>query len=474
MRQYYNGDLDLRRYMEGPVMIVKVEEWRKTMASEKIKVEITHKETIKPSSPTPRHLSSTDLSVFDQFTPEIYVPLLLFYPSSSDEEVNNIDHHSLFAERSNLLKTSLSEALTRFYPFAGEFVYNVSIRCNDHGAGFHEAQVNCSLSKILENPDLGILKLFVPTAVESKQAEAGHLLLVQVNLFKCGGMAIGVSISHKVADASTLSTFIKSWTEIALGSGITTVPAVLPAEFRVAATLFPPQDFFSSSKPIVEFAENKCVTKRFVFDAAKIAALKSKAASITLPNPTRVEVVSALIWKCATEASRSNLGFVKPSVLLQVLNMRKRSGQAMTENILGNFLWYFTTTTMESELDLESLVGKLRKGIEEYKEKYSNGLSSEVIFQSLKESGNLLLKDSTENYTCTSWCRFPFYEANFGWGKPSWVSTHGSELKNKILLMDMSDGVGIEATLTLKEEDMAIIESNKELLAYASVNSTVI
>ncbi|KAB2601945.1 BAHD acyltransferase [Pyrus ussuriensis x Pyrus communis] len=366
------------------------------MASENIKVEITHKETIKPSSPTPRHLSSTDLSVFDQFTPEIYVPLLLFYPSSSDEEVNNIDHHSLFAERSNLLKTSLSEALTRFYPFAGEFVYNVSIRCNDHGAGFHEAQV---------------------------------------------------------ADASTLSTFIKSWTEIALGSGITTVPAVLPAEFRVAATLFPPQDFFSSSKPIVEFAENKCVTKRFVFDAAKIAALKSKAASITLPNPTRVEVVSALIWKCATEASRSNLGFVKPSVLLQVLNMRKRSGQAMTENILGNFLW---------------------KGIEEYKEKYSNGLSSEVIFQSLKESGNLLLKDSTENYTCTSWCRFPFYEANFGWGKPSWVSTHGSELKNKILLMDMSDGVGIEASLTLKEEDMAIIESNKELLAYASVNPTVI
>lgn len=40
--------------------------------------------------------------------------------------------------------------------------------------------------------------------------------------------------------------------------------------------------------------------------------------------------------------------------------------------------------------------------------------------------------------------------------------------------MDMSDGVGIEVSLTLKEEDMAIIESNEELLAYASVNPTVI
>ncbi|BBN69293.1 HXXXD-type acyl-transferase family protein [Prunus dulcis] len=330
------------------------------------RLKIIHKETIKPSSPTPHHLAKSKLSIFDQITPEIYLPLLLFYPSNnSDDEV---DHHSLFSERSHLLKTSLSEALSHFYVFAGEFEYNVSISCNDHGLD-------------LLNPKSAL----IPTATESKQAEAGHLLLVQVNLFECGGMTIGVSISHKVADASTLSTFIKSWAAIALGSAGTTDHVLLPTEF----------DFFNSRQPTVEFAIENCVTKRFVLDASKIAALKSKATSDTVPNPTRVEAVSALIWKSAMQASRSNLGYIKPSVWSQVVNMRTRSGLSLTETCWGI----------------------------------------------LCESGNLLLKDHVETYSCSSWCRFPFYEANFGWGKPSWVSIQGFKFKNTIMLMDMSDGL---------------------------------
>ncbi|BFG40576.1 hypothetical protein CerSpe_268500 [Prunus speciosa] len=161
-------------------------------------------------------------------------------------------------------------------------------------------------------------------------------------------MAVAVSILHKVTDALTFITFIKSWTSIALGSASTTSDQVL----LPAATVFPPQDFFNSPQPIMELTKENCITKRFVFDASKIAALKSKAASAAVPNPTRVEVVSALIWKCALQASRSNLGLIKPSVWIQVVNMRKRSGHAIAENVLGNFLWYFAAMTMESEVEL--------------------------------------------------------------------------------------------------------------------------
>lgn len=45
-----------------------------------INVKILEKETIKPSSPTPLHLRNLTLSFNDQFEPDIYVPLLLFYP----------------------------------------------------------------------------------------------------------------------------------------------------------------------------------------------------------------------------------------------------------------------------------------------------------------------------------------------------------------------------------------------------------
>ncbi|PQQ12570.1 BAHD acyltransferase [Prunus yedoensis var. nudiflora] len=405
------------------------------MASE-IKVEVIHKHTV---------------SGFDQFQLDIHIPLILFYPSSSDE-IDNFDHHSLFAEKSKLLKKSLSEALTRFYPFAGKFEYNVSISCNDHGAAFLEAQVNCPISKILDKPEFSNLNQLLPAAIGAKQAEAGYLLLVQANFFECGGLAIGFSISHKVADASTFSTFIKSWAQIALGSASTIDHVVLPAEFGVTASLFPLQDFFNSPQPTVHFPKEKCITRRFVFDASNIAALKAKATSATVPNPTRVEAVSALIWKCAMEATRWNLGFKKPSVCCQAMDMRKRSsGQAFAENILGNFV----------------------KSLEEYREKYPNGVNGDVVLQTIKESGNLA-RDDVETYMCPSWCRFPFYETNFGWGKPSWVSIRSIEIKNMVELMDMSDGVGIEASLTLRKDDMAMIESSKELLAYATLNPAVI
>lgn len=70
-------------------------------------------------------------------------------------------------------------------------------------------------------------------------------------------------------------------------------------------------------------------------------------------------------------------------------------------------------------------------------------------------------EDDTDNYNCTSWCRFSFYEANFGWGKPSWVSTPSAQVKNVIILLDTKDGDGIEAFLSFKEEDMVVIETNK-------------
>ncbi|CAL2253331.1 unnamed protein product [Prunus armeniaca] len=434
-----------------------------------IKVEVIHKETIQPSSPTPHHLKNTNLSVFDQFLPDIYVPILLFYPNNNCEEVNN-----LVAERSKLLKTSLSETLTHFYPFAGKFQYNDSICCNDHGAAFLETQVNCPISKILGKPDFVMLKQLLPADTESRQEGASYLVQVQANFFGCGGMAIGVCISHKVSDASTISKFISSWAAISFGSNGTT-PLVLPAEFGVASSLFPPLDFLNTPQPPMEYDKENLITRRFVFDASKIAALKSKVATATVPNPTRVEVVSALIWKCAFEASRSNLGSVRPSEWFQFVNMRKILVQPSAENVAGNALALVSAKTHGSKVDgdVQSLVAKLRKCFKEFKVKYANDVSGEDVCEFFKDYWKLTDQDDVDTYTCSSWCRFPFYAVNFGWGRPSWVS-QSMEYRNLIVLMDTRDGDGIEACLTLDEEEMAIFEVDKELLEYAALNPTLV
>ncbi|XP_020416893.1 BAHD acyltransferase At5g47980-like isoform X3 [Prunus persica] len=331
---------------------------------------------------------------------------------------------------------------------------------------------------ILDRPDLGMLWKLLPSGHTS------YLLQVQANFFECGGLAIGVNISHKVADASTLSKFINSWAAIALGSASTTDRVVPPAEFGVAASLFPPLDFLNapqtpSSDSTNSGIKEKCITRRFVFDASKIAALKSKAATTTVPNPTRVEVVSALIWKCAAEASRSNLESAMPSAWCQTVNMRKvlvsvLAGKDLLGNVFGLVAGQREEIVEVDDHDLQSLVTILRKGIEEFKENYRNGVSGEGLCQLFKEVVNLIIRDDIDSYSCSSWCRFPFYTSNFGWGKPSWVVTPNVDSKNLIVLMDTKDGDGLEASLTLKEEDMTKFENNKEVLEYASLNPSVI
>ncbi|XP_024196028.1 BAHD acyltransferase At5g47980 [Rosa chinensis] len=439
-------------------------------------VKVINKETVTPSSSTLHHLMTSNLSVFDHFVPDLYTPLLLFYPNNSttDHKINTVDHHhSMITERSKLLKTSLSETLNHFYPFAGRiFSHNniLSICCNDNGAAFIQTRVNCPISKVLEKPHPQILNQLLPIDIESTFESTGYLLLVQVNFFECGGLAIGVSISHKIADGFTRGTFIRSWAAMGLGSDVAALPA---AEFGVSASLYPPQDLITNSLPTSMKSVNNeaCVQRRFVFDASNIVHLKSKATSATVPNPTRVEVVSALIWKCAMEASTSNLGFTRPANLHLATNMRKVLEHP---TLMGNIVAPVLVKTQETDATLQSLVALLREAIEEFKVKYSNRDSRDDICQHLNESMDIMGKNDMNNYLCSSWCRFGFYEANFGWGNPSWVTHPGIPINNVIVLIETKDGEGIEAILSFKGEDMAVIETNKELLAYGSLNPTVI
>ncbi|CAN6553865.1 unnamed protein product [Malus baccata var. baccata] len=434
----------------------------------KIEVEIIESQTVKPSSPTPHQLRNFNLSVLDQMAPVVHVPLLLFYPNIATT------HSMAMNERCQLLIQSLAKALTHFYPLAGRLVEGSStIECNDDGAEFIIARVNCSLADILEPPDVVMLNQFLPT--EGK----GPMLLVQVNFFECGGMAIGFKISHKFADGSTVFTFIKYLSTIALQSSDSD-QVVLPPEFG-AASHFPPLDFSNSSQPTPmtkKFHQaQKCVTERYVFDASKISTLKSDVASSIVPNPTRVEAVSALIWKCAMEASRSNSESPRPSMFHQGVNLRKRFVPPLPENLAGNIVGRFTSKVEEfAMIDLKDLAAKLRKGIEQMKEKYAAKVlfDSNVACQERTDfCKNVLDNDGIENYACTSWCRFPYYETDFGWGKPAWVSLTSFSVANVIALLDKRDCKGLEAWVTMSEETMAILESNVELLGYASVNPSV-
>ncbi|CAL5368584.1 unnamed protein product [Camellia sinensis] len=435
-----------------------------------MEVEIISTEAIKPSSPTPNHLKTFKISLLDQLVAPVFSKQIYFYLPSSPECAE-------IESKSKLLKSSLSQILSLFYPFAGRITANFSVDCNDDGAIFVEARARCHLSQILNQPSERFLRKFLPlNNIQSNDGDSSSpLLLIQSTFFECGGAAIGLLFHHKMADAAAMATFITAWASAARGESVS------PPELLSGPTLFPPKDFLSNANLPTSSSEKTSI-KRFVFSSSSIGNLKSEVAGKTIhqhqapPQPTRVEAVSALIWKCATKASRSN-SQTKPTVLLQSVNLRTRFNPPLPGNSMGNMVGYYPVTTSDDEIDMGKAVEELKKGLIEFNEGYvkklqekEGGCSSTAILERMK----IFQRGDAEMYAVTSWCRFPVHEADFGWGKPVWVCTVYMPFKNVMVLLDSFDGGGIEAWVCLKEEDMAVFERDPELLDYAAVNPPVL
>ncbi|OMO60401.1 Transferase [Corchorus capsularis] len=443
-------------------------------------VEIIHEEIIKPSSPTPLHLKTSKLSLFDQVAPMVYVPLIFCYRNDDNNDFAKAE------ARSQVLKTSLSKTLTRFYPFAGRLSSSSSIECNDQGVDYVQTRVNCRLQDILKQPvGESLAKLLPSSQMGSKEAATKPLLLVKVNFFECGSMAIGINFSHKVADLFTMKFFIKTWAAMAQQGSSSDVVLPVP-DFKTIPSLFPPLDLpVASESDALGQLRKGVASRRLVFDASKISMLKAQVVSRDVPQPTRVEAVAGIIWKCAMAAAKTNRGgFKKQSGLLQVVDLRKRMNPPLPQHSTGSLQSFLVVETLDCETELQSLVKQLRNGMRDRSSESSmsklqgSDAVSEILL-GFKQVGSLLQRDDLDVYFCSSWCRFELYEsADFGWGKPKWVSNgigheNNPSKPNSFILMDSMDGEGIEARVNLVEGEMAFFECNRELLAFASVNPCV-
>ncbi|KAI3745712.1 hypothetical protein L6452_08118 [Arctium lappa] len=438
-----------------------------------MEIEVISKESIKPSSPTPNHLKTFKLSVLDQLVVNPYVPIVLYYPNRNGNNILQAQEKSL------ALKESLSKTLTQFYPLAGTVKNDLSIDCNDVGAYYAVALVRFRLDEFLSHPDHNLINRFLPFQPSLEGSGAGaRVTNVQVNIFKCGGIAIGLCIQHKIVDAAAVHTFLKGWTNMACGAKEVVYPNLTAPSLFPAKDLWLRESLMAMSAPWLK-EKMSCITKRFVFDVDAISTLRAEATRNGVQNPTRVEVVSALIWKCAMAASKETCGFQKPSRFTLPVNLRKKLTSTLSKDLICNVLW---VTTAECPADYETtfhgLVKKVRKCISKIDIKFVNKAQGDkgyiAMLESIKEMGEIGSEGTMDNYLFTSWCKMGFYEIDFGWGKPSWVTGivgHGYPVvMNIINLIDTKCGEGIEAWVNLDEEEMEILQGNPELLAFASLD----
>ncbi|KAK8657382.1 hypothetical protein V6N13_035623 [Hibiscus sabdariffa] len=414
-----------------------------------LNVEVVSEVIVQPSSPTADGLRRYQLSFLDQLNPSLYNSLVYFYPKMCDTDADKITI-------SDRLKQSISDAMTYFYPLAGRMTEDqLFVDCNDEGIPFVEARVKCRLSDVLNDPVPKELNKLLPFEIHGDHEV---LLGIQFNVFDCGGIGIGVCVSHKIGDALSFFLFVKTWAAIARGE-----TKFIGPEFE-SASLFPPQDLSGFKPKISQLKTEQLVTKRFVFGATKVEEIRrTYSENGNRTRPTRVEALSAFIWDRLITAigirSRNDTLFM----INHMVNIRPRTDPPLPESSFGN-IFSFSLTIPSPDGDIVSEMRDSIKAVnKEYVKKIRDGYNHLNCF---REKAASYGKGEIVAFTFTSLCRFPLYEADFGWGKPVWAGSGDREIKNIATFMDTVTGDGIEAWVTLNEEEMANFDSDEELLAY--------
>ncbi|KAL6193593.1 hypothetical protein ACLB2K_034677 [Fragaria x ananassa] len=402
----------------------------------KLEVQVISKEIIKPSSPTPDNLHRYRLSFLDQITtPNMYSFFILFFEFNGETQPN-------ITGISNHLKKSLADVLTLFYPLAG-------VRAHDN--------INCKLSDFLRNPIPDELTKLVPFQLDDSDNQIRFG--VQLNVFECGGFAIGQCVSHKIADGLSTLMFSKAWAETTLRALGDHQAEISCPEF-VSATLFPPK-LVADPETISGLAKKKLVTKRFVFDASNIEQLRAKYEQ--LERPTRVETLTAFIWSCLV-ADTTDYGIhdnQKLHKVSQVVNLRRKLDPPLAPHTFGNIITLADSipSLLNTGEECYGLARQVREAIRKIDKVYIRKLQQGEDDHGSSSEGSI-----TSVFTIL--CNFPLYDSDFGWGRPLWVSMGmpGLDFNNVVIFTDTRDANGIEASITSTKEVLIGLETDTEFL----------
>ncbi|XP_019171632.1 PREDICTED: acetyl-CoA-benzylalcohol acetyltransferase-like [Ipomoea nil] len=454
---------------------------------------------IKPSTPTPANLNRITLSLLDHLSPSTYINIIFYYNPIINHPTPPHDHQTRLH-----LQKSLSDALTAFYPLAGRYDRDDgSIKCDDQGVGYAEVEVEgCRMVDFLDDLHCQNLNRLLPHL--DGGGDSGNsstpLVVIQVNLFKCGGAAIGVCVWHKIADTHTTIQFINAWAAKAAsdlqiaGDDDGDCKVELQRLTFNGGSFFPLKNFPVEMPPLGH--DMKVVTRRFVLNGRKVSSLRTEfkeyyskvngGASVrTLPS--RVTLVTAVFWKALIgTAAASRHTRLRPSLLSPAMNLRGRTSSfpAISNDSYGNFWTPFvahfnpknSNEDDRATLSWQDLVGPITDAMQTMLDLVQHGSGDEIsraaikAFQEVQETmagGGHGEEEEVDAFICSSWCRFPLYEADFRWGKPACVSSDNRF--EMFILMDSSDGdEGIDVWVYMDQPKMQLLEQDPHIIAFTS------
>ncbi|KAI3762806.1 hypothetical protein L1987_53247 [Smallanthus sonchifolius] len=231
---------------------------------------------------------------------------------------------------------------------------------------------------------------FIPSKIKVAFQESDPLLAVQVTTFECGGVAIGISATHKIVDASTLCTFLNDW-------AITNQEGN-EIEFDFigfsSSLLFPTRGL--TSAPMEPMNENKFTTMKLSFSESAISIMKTKGSNSTR-RWSSVQVVSSIIWKAFIDADFAIHNVQRDSILTHTINLRGKMASLIPKISCGN-IWGLCLTkckTLETTQELTNHVSdSLKESVTNFFNEHHDRVQGQpVVLNSL--SNTSIIRGST-------------------------------------------------------------------------------
>ncbi|XP_065850756.1 protein ECERIFERUM 26-like [Euphorbia lathyris] len=171
---------------------------------------------------------SFPLSVLDRTMEPNHLRILYYYRTPGGRDVG---------ETTKKLRISLSEMLTCFPIVTGRLVKDEKgekwmVKCNDAGVRMVGAKLKGSLDDWLDKVDSDKELNLIYWEDMFHKPYFWSTFYIQITEFEEGGLAIGLSCFHLLADPSCVTMFIKAWADITLGRKIMTPPLCHPLPSR--------------------------------------------------------------------------------------------------------------------------------------------------------------------------------------------------------------------------------------------------
>uniref|UniRef100_K3Y7I8 Agmatine coumaroyltransferase-2 n=1 Tax=Setaria italica TaxID=4555 RepID=K3Y7I8_SETIT len=419
-----------------------------------MKITVKSSKAVKPANGPAAAPDVVPLSVFDKVNFDTYVSVIyVFRPPTPPNAA---------------LEAGLARALAEYPEWAGRLGVdgrgNRAILLNGEGARLVEATADVALDAVLPLSPAPEVRSLHPS-----EDGAEEVMLVQLTRFACGGLAVGFTAHHLVSDGRATSNFFVAWSQATRGVPVDPVPV------HDRASFFKPRD-----PPRVEFDHRGVEFKKpepaapplhaeaAHFSREFIARLKSQASPPGGRPCSTLRCVVAHLWRCITAARGLDAAGAATTSVCIAVDGRARMIQPVPDGYTGNVVLWARPTAAARDLvarPLRHAVELINRELARVDGSYFGSFVDFAASGAVEAEGLVPAADAAEmvlspNIEVDSWLRIPFYDLDFGGGRPCFFMPSYLPVEGLLILLPSCYGDGsVDAYVPLFSRHMDAFKS---------------